>query len=161
VSSADLEDSRVRLDSLRKEIVRGRFTFEEAAQYASHDKDTRNNKGIMVNAATGSSRFEMQQLPAEAAAVIEKMNVGDISEAFIMKDQAKNRDVVSIVKLTNRIEGHRASLSEDYNMIKEMYEQNAREKIITEWIEKKIKDTYIHIEDGWDNCDFQYNGWKK
>jgi peptidyl-prolyl cis-trans isomerase SurA len=161
VSSADLEDARVRLDSLRKEIVRGRFTFEEAAQYASHDKDTRNNKGIMVNAATGSSRFEMQQLPAEAAKQIENMNVGDISEAFIMTDPAKNREVVAVVKLTNRIEGHRASLSEDYNMIKEMYEQSARDKLITEWIEKKIKDTYIRIEDGWDNCEFQYNGWKK
>jgi peptidyl-prolyl cis-trans isomerase SurA len=103
----------------------------------------------------------MQQLPAEAAKQIENMNVGDISEAFIMTDPAKNREVVAVVKLTNRIEGHRASLSEDYNMIKEMYEQSARDKLITEWIEKKIKDTYIRIEDGWDNCEFQYNGWKK
>ncbi len=161
VSSADIEDARVRLDSLRSEIVRGRFTFEEAAKYASHDKETRNNKGIMVNQQTGSSRFEMQQLPAEAAAVIEGMEVGDVSRAFVMKDQAKNRDVVAIVRLTNRIPGHRATLSEDYNMIKEMYEEHAKEQLITEWIEKKIKDTYIRIEEGWSDCDFQYKGWTK
>lgn len=161
VSSADLEDSRQRLDSLRTEIMKGTFTFEEAAQYASHDKETRNNKGIMVNQQTGSSRFEMQQLPPEAAQRIENMKVGEISEAFVMKDPTKNRDVLAIVKLTNRIDGHRASLSEDYNLLKEMYEEKAKNKLITDWIEKKISNTYTKIEEGWGNCDFQYKGWKK
>jgi peptidyl-prolyl cis-trans isomerase SurA len=161
VSSKDLEDTRVRMDSLRNEIVRGTFTFEEAAQYASQDKDTRNNKGIMMNQTNGSSRFEMKDLPQEAAAMIEKMEPGDISEAFIMKDVNRNKDVIAIVRLTNRIPGHRATLSEDYNLIKEMYESNAKEEAITEWLEKKIRTTYIKIEDGWQNCDFKYNGWLK
>lgn len=160
VSATELEAARLNLDSLRKEIVRGTFTFDEAAQYASHDKDTRKNKGIMMNQNTGSNRFEMQDLPPEIATRIENMQPGDLSEAFVMKDPKRNQDVVAVVRLTKRSPGHRATLSEDYNMIKEMYLAARKKEVIDNWVEKKIKNTYIRIEDGWDNCEFQYKGWK-
>ena len=161
VSQKDLEDAVVRLDSLRKEIISDKFTFEDAARYVSQDKDTRYNKGFMVNVVNGSTRFEMQDLPQEVSRKIETMKIGDISEPFVMIDQARNKEVVAIVKLSNRIEGHRATLSEDYNLIKEMYENYQKENIIREWIEKKIKDTYVRIEDGWNDCEFKYSGWVK
>lgn len=161
VSSADLEKARLNLDSLRKEIVGGKFTFDEAARYASHDKDTRNNRGVMMNQNTGSSRFEMQDLPPEVAVQVEKMQPGDISSAFVMKDPKRNQDVVAVVRLTSRTPGHRATLSEDYNMIKEMYLTARKQEVINEWVEKKISTTYNRIEDSWGNCEFQYKGWKK
>ena len=159
VSTKDLSDGVVKLDSLRKEIVAGKFSFEEAAYYVSQDKDTKNNNGVMMNQQTGSNRFEMQDLPSEVARKIELMQPGDISDAFIMKDVRKNRDVIAIVKLTNRIPGHKATLSDDYNLLKQMYEASAKEKIITEWVEKKIGETYTKISEGWDACDFHYKGW--
>lgn len=163
VSDADLRESVVRLDSLRKDIVAGKVKFEDAARYVSQDKDTRNNGGRMVNNTemTSSPRFEMQQLPPEVAAQIEKMQPGDVSEAFIMKDEKKNADVVAIVRLTERIPGHRASMQDDYNMIKNLYEESLKEQMIKDWVERKIKETYVKIEDGWNNCDFQYEGWIK
>lgn len=161
VSEKDLREATVRLDSLRKEIVAGKFPFEEAARFVSQDKDTKNNKGIMVNQMTGSPRFEMQDLPPEVARRVELMQPGDISEAFIMKDTKRNKDIVAIVKLTNRVPGHKANLSDDYNMIKQMYEAQRKNEILKEWVEKKIKDTYVKIADGWQNCDFQYDGWIK
>jgi len=161
VSRADIDTAVQRLDSLRKEIVAGVFTFDDAARYASQDKDTKNNKGIMVNPQTGSTRFQMQDLPHAVAQRVEKMQPGDISEAFVMMDEAKNREVVAIVRLTNRIEGHKANLSDDYNQLKTMYEVVAKEKILKDWVEQKIHNTYVHIEEGWDNCEFQYQGWKK
>lgn len=161
VSSEDLQEAVTRLDSLRSEINNGKYTFENAAKFVSQDKDTRNNKGIMINKESGSTRFEMQQLPAEAAMRIASMKPGDISEAFVMKDVAKNKDVVAIVKLTQRIDGHRASLAEDYNMLKDMYENHAKEEILKKWIEKKIRETYVRIEDGWGDCEFEYKGWVK
>ena len=161
VSRADIDTAVQRLDSLRKEIVAGVFTFDDAARYASQDKDTKNNKGIMVNPQTGSTRFQMQDLPHAVAQRVEKMQPGDISEAFVMMDEAKNREVVAIVRLTNRIEGHKANLSDDYNQLKTMYEVVAKEKILKDWVEQKIHNTYVHIEEGWDNCEFQDQGWKK
>ncbi len=161
VSSKDLSDAVHRLDSVRKEIVGKQFTFEEAAQYLSQDKDSRNNRGIMVNQKTGSSRFEMQDLPSEVARQIETMQPGDISEAFVMKDAARNRDVAAIVRLSERVPGHKATLAQDYNQIKQMYENWRRQQILDEWVEKKIKETYVRIEEGWDGCDFKYEGWVK
>lgn len=159
VSSKDLSEGVVKLDSLRKEIMAGKFSFEDAARVVSQDKDTKNNNGVMMNMKTGSSRFEMQDLPPEVARKLELMQPGDISDAFIMKDRSKNRDVIAIVKLTERIPGHKATLSDDFSLIKTMYENNARDKVITEWVENKIKDTYTRISEGWDGCEFQYKGW--
>lgn len=161
VNEKDLREATVRLDSLRKEIVAGKFPFEDAARYVSQDKDTKNNRGVMVNPQTGSPRFEMQELPPEVARRVEMMKPGDVSEAFIMKDTKRNRDIVAIVKLTSRVPGHKANLSDDYNMLKEMYEAKRKEEILKEWVERKIKDTYVKIADGWQNCEFEYEGWIK
>lgn len=162
VSEKDLSDAVVRLDSLRTDIVENnKFTFEEAVGYLSHDKDTRNNRGVMVNSESGNSRFQMSELPQEVAREVNKLQPGEISQAFIMKDLKTNHDIVALVKLTNRIEGHKANLSDDYQAIKNMYEQSRQKEILDEWLAKKIKDTYIRIEDGWRECDFKHTGWIK
>ena len=161
VGSQELTAAVTRLDSIGADLKAGKFTFEEAARYLSQDKDSRNNNGIMMNQQTGSSRFEMQQLAPEIAAQVEHMQPGDVSEAFIMKDERKNQDVAVIVKLTSRTPGHTANLAEDFNLAKQMYEAHQREEAIRQWIEKKIRETYVRIEDGWEGCDFKYAGWQK
>ncbi len=161
VSDKDLEIAINRLDTIRTDIINGKVTFEELVPFVSQDKDTRYSKGVMVNQNTNSTRFEMSQLPQEIAKVINTMAVGEISEPFIMKSTKSNRDIVAIVKLTNRIDAHKANLSDDYQMIKGMYENARKSDIIKEWLDKKIKDTYIRIEDNWSNCDFEHKGWIK
>lgn len=78
-----------------------------------------------------------------------------------MKDVKSNRDVVAIVRLKERVEGHKATLSDDYNMLKQMATEHASDEIIRAWVEKKIASTYVRIEDGWNECDFKYKGWVK
>lgn len=160
-SDAEIETALVRMDSVRKDIEAKKFTFEEAAPYISQDKDTRNNQGRMVNQETGTPRFEMSQLPQEVARKVSSMEVGDISEAFVMKDPKRDRDIVAMVKLTARIPAHKANLSDDYQIIKNLYESSAKEKLITDWLAKKIKDTYVKVEDNWADCEFQHEGWMK
>ena len=161
VSDKDLEIAINRLDTIRTDILDGKVTFEELVPYVSQDKDTRYSKGVMVNQNTNSTRFEMSQLPQEVAKVVNTMKVGEISQPFIMKSSKSNRDIVAIVKLTNRIDAHKANLSDDFQMIKGMYENARKEEIIKEWLDKKIKDTYIRIEDSWSNCEFEHKGWIK
>jgi peptidyl-prolyl cis-trans isomerase SurA len=160
VSDEALTEAIHRLDSVRANIVtHKRFTFEEAAPVLSQDKDTRNNSGRMVNSASGTTRFEMKDLPQEVAKVVNNMQVGDISEAFIMKDPKRDRDIVALVKLTNRIPAHKATISEDYQTIKGMYEASAKQKMVKEWLSKKIRDTYVKIEDNWADCEFEHPEW--
>jgi hypothetical protein len=68
---------------------------------------------------------------------------------------------VAIVKLAERKAAHRANIADDYQTIKDMYENDQREKILRNWLEKKIKDTYVRIEPGWRNCEFTHKGWIK
>lgn len=162
VSDKDLTDALGRLDSVRSDIVDGqKFTFEQAVAYLSQDKDTHNNRGIMVNQQNGTPRFEMADLPQEVAKVVNEMSVGDISKPFIMIDPKLNREIVAMVKLTNRIDGHKANMADDYQKIKDMYEEKERENLLKRWLETKIKDTYVRIEEGWRNCDFTHKGWIK
>ncbi len=161
VSDKDLEIAIGRLDTVRNDILAEKLTFDEAVTYVSQDKDTRNSRGVMVNENNGTVRFEMAHLPQEVGKVVDKLKVGEISEPFIMKDPKRDRDIVAIVKLTARIDAHKANLSDDYQLIKNMYEQATKSEIIKNWINKKIKDTYVRIEDGWRGCEFEHEGWIK
>lgn len=160
VAEKDLTEAVNRMDSLRSDILDKKFTFEDAV-FFSQDKTTRNNKGHMVNENTGSTRFQMSELPQEVAKRVADMEPGDISEPFIMTDPKTNHEIVAMVKLTSRIPGHKANISDDFQLVKSMYENARRQEILDEWLANKIKNTYIRIEEGWRNCDFKNKGWIK
>ncbi len=162
VSDKDLETAITRLDSLRADIIDNKkISFEEAARVVSQDKDTKMSNGVMVNSQTGNTAFEMSQLPQEIAREVAKLKPGEISQPFIMKDPKRDRDIVAMIKLTYRTDAHQANLGDDYQQIKEMFEASRKQKILTDWLEKKIADTYVRIEDGWRGCDFTHKGWIK
>ena len=161
VSEKDISDALARLDTLRSDLEDKKFTFDEITQYVSQDKDTRNNKGLMVNPQTGNSKFEMGQLPQDVAKVVANLEVGEISEPFVMTDDRKNKEVVAIVKLKARIEGHKANMSDDYQILKTIVEDRKKTDILNEWLAKKQSETYIRIKEGWRNCEFKYDGWIK
>lgn len=161
VSDKDLEKGINRLDSLRKDILAEKLTFEEAVMRVSQDKDTRFSRGIMVNDQNGTVRFEMSQLPQEVGKVVNRMEVGEISEPFIMKDPKRDRDIVAMVKLTARVDAHKANLADDYQLVKNMYENAEKSEIVKKWVDRKIKETYVKVEDGWRGCEFKHEGWIK
>lgn len=162
VADKDLTDAIHRLDSLRTDIVDNKkVSFEEAVRYVSQDKDTRMSNGVMVNSSTGTTRFQMSELPQEVAKAVGTMEPGEISQPFIMRDPKRDREIVAMVRLTNRIDAHSANLAEDYQTIKDMYEAAESQAIIDKWLADKIKTTYVRIEDGWRDCDFQHKGWIK
>lgn len=164
IDSKDVEACLARLDSISADIKDGKFSFEIGAQEISDDKDTRNNHGIMVNTKpeTGerTTRFEMGELPGEVARVVNDMEVGEISEPFTMIDK-RGREVCAIVKLKNRIPAHRASITEDFQILKGAVESIKSEEFIQKWIREKQKSTYVRIKEGWGECDFKYPGWVK
>ena len=126
-----------RLDSIADDIRNGKFTFEEAASVLSQDKDTRNNHGLLPNPQTNTSKFEMQELPPEIAKVVDKMKVGEISEAFTMIPQKTGKEECVIVKLKSRINGHKATISEDYQNLKEIVLEKRRDEMLDKWIREK------------------------
>lgn len=87
------------------------------------------------------------------------MQEGDISQAFIMMDQTKNKEVCAIVKLRSKKDMHRANLTDDFQVIRGMLEQKLSAEFIHDWILRKQKETYISIDPAWRGCDFEYPGW--
>ncbi len=165
VSEKELTEATARMDSLSADLKDNKFSFEEAATFVSYDKDTRNNKGLMVNqnqegSNYGTSKFEMQELPQEVGKVVYEMQVGEISKPFTMIT-SKQKEVVAIVKLKSRIEQHKANLSDDFQAMKSMVEKKKKEELLDNWIRKQQKSTYVRIAEGWRNCDFKYPGWVK
>lgn len=161
VSQKDLDSAVAKLDSLRKDIVANKYTFEQAALYVSQDKDSRNNKGLMMNPNTHTTLFEMADLPDDIGKVVDKLNVGEMSEPFITINQSNNRQQVAMVKLVRRIEAHKADLVEDFQVLKTMYENQRKSDIIDEWVKEKQSKTYVHISEGWRDCEFKYDWQKK
>lgn len=165
VSDKELREATAKMDSLYADLQSNKFSFEEAATFVSFDKDTRNNKGLMVNQNyesnnSGTPKFEMQELPPEIGKVVYTMQVGDISKPFTMLT-SKQREVVAIVKLKARTEGHKANLTDDFQALKAIVEAKKREELLNNWIVKKQKTTYVRISENWKNCDFRYPGWVK
>ena len=165
VSDKELTEATTRMDSLYNDLKAEKFSFDEAATFVSADKDTRNNKGLMVNqnyesSNYGTPKFEMQELPQEIGKVVYQMQVGDISKPFTMLTD-KQKEVVAIVKLKARVNGHKANLADDFQAMKQLVESRKREELLNDWIRKKQKTTYVRISEGWKNCDFKYPGWVK
>ncbi len=149
------------LDTLAKDIRKGKFTFEEAATYVSDDKDTRSNNGLMSNfTETGrTSKFQLRDLPSEIAKVVDGMQVGEVSEPFKMVSEKNGRTEVVIVKLKSRIDTHRATITEDFQVMKDIVLEKRKEEFLDEWVKKKIKATYVRINDRYKNGTYQYEGW--
>ena len=154
----DLMNGLSRLDSIADDIRNNKFTFEDAVINISSDKDTRMNYGLLPNTETGTSKFEMQYLPQEIARAVNTMNVNEISEPFIMRNN-KGKEVCAIVKLKSRVKGHKATLAEDFQALKSVVLEKKCSEKIDKWIREKQKTTYVRINEKWRNCDFKYPGW--
>ena len=143
------------------------FTFEDAALRFSADKDSRNNGGLMTNVGqysmqasqyANTARFTKEELPVEIAQVVDTLQVGSISAPFLMK--LKNqKDVVAIVKLKKKTERHIANIQDDFEILRKIVLQKKQQDALNKWVRKKIKETYIRIDDDWKNCDFKYTEW--
>ena len=157
------------LDSVANEFRNGTFvlekggksiSFEEGAGYISDDKDTRNNMGLMANTNEDgrTSRFQMSELPTEIARVVDTLKVGEISSAFSMLNE-RGKTVCAIVKLKSRTDGHRATITEDFQVMQKVVLQKEQENFLKNWIQKKIKETYVRMDERYKNCNFLYEGW--
>ena len=164
IEESEINRGIARLDSIANDIRAEKFTFEAAAFALSDDKDTRNNHGLMANkdlqTMTVSSRFQMKDLPQDVAKVVDTLQIGQISKAFRMVND-KGQVICAIVKVKNRIDGHHAGLTEDFQVLRDVVVNKRREERIEQWIKDKINTTYIRIIPDWRNCTFQYSGWIK
>ena len=178
VSDEAVQKALLRLDTIATAIRQGevpemlkafinpekpieKFSFEDAVSVFSDDKDTRNNNGLMFNVTQEgqrTSRFKLADLPAEVAKTVDALQVGEVSKPFQMINE-RGKTVCAVVKLKNRTEGHKATITEDFQVMKNVVLAKRREQVLHDWVVKRIKSTYVRINDRYRNCNFEYEGW--
>jgi peptidyl-prolyl cis-trans isomerase SurA len=161
---ADAIRANVVPEMIRSQLITvpDHFSFEDAVTVFSDDKDTRNNRGLMANRSESgqTSRFQLQDLPPEVAKVVDTLKVGQISTAFPMiNDQGKT--VCVIAKLKSRTEGHKATITEDFQVMKDVVLAKRNEERVHQWVVDKIKSVYTRLNDNYRDCQFEYEGWFK
>ena len=163
ISATEKNKAMLRLDSIADAIRNNKVSFKNATRLYSQDKDTRNNGGLLINPYTGTSRFQMEQLPQEIGKLVYNMNVGEISEPFTMVDtrENRNREICAIVRVKSKTKAHPASVTEDFIQLKDIVLQHKKEKIIEDWIREKQQEIYVRINENWRSCEFMYPGWIK
>jgi len=158
---AAIEAARLKADSIANLIRNDSVSFEEATLLYSFDKDTKLTGGLMVNPQDNSTKFDIQMIPPAINRQLEKMDVGDISDPFLMKDERYGKDYYAIIKLKSRVEAHKANLTDDYQLIQTILENKKREELFKKWIADKQRDNYISISPKWSGCSFEFKGWIK
>lgn len=164
IPMASVNECLSRLDSIAQDIRKGNHTFEYCVTTYSQDKDTRNNNGLMAYSSDpnvpGMSKIELQNLPQDVSKVVSRMHVGEISDPFVLQ-QRNGKTTCAIVKLKNKIDGHKANMADDYDVLYNIVYGIRQQETLEKWIRDKQRTTYVRISEGWNDCDFKYPGWGK
>ena len=135
------------------------LTFELSAQLFSEDKDSKMNGGKIMNPQTGTTKFDAEllgQFDPMLFFAAEKMKPGEETQPVLWQKQDGSQ-AYRIIKLLSRSEPHRANLKDDYQKIQDAALQEKQEKILNNWIDKKIKKTYVKVDDDFNSCKFENN----
>lgn len=164
VPQVSVDECLARLDTIADDIRKGNHSFEFCVAAYSDDKDTYKNNGLMTYresaSSPGVSKFQMHQLPQDVAKVVDRMQVGEVSEPFAMQLQ-NGKVTCAVVKLKNRIYAHKATMAEDFQTLYDIVYSARCQEALEKWIREKQRTTFIRISEGWNDCEFIYPGWVK
>lgn len=159
ISQLDVLRAKNELDSVQKLISNGKISFNAAALKYSDDKETKQNGGLIVNPANNNTKWEIEELgqtDQNLVFMLDKMQVGEVTPVLQYAGQ-DTKQAWRIVYLKSRSEPHKANLKDDYAKILNMATFDKQKKIITDWIAKKSKTTYIKINSEFNSCKLEYN----
>lgn len=158
-SPEDLEKARLQLDTILTRIKSGEITFEEAVEKYSDDPGKKSG-GYLINNANsannGTTWWEMEELEPQVSFVINKLEVGQVSSPVPAKTE-DGKDAYRLIKLKDRVEPHRANLTDDYSLINSYALEHKKEQKIKDWVNDNVENAYIMIIDDYKGCPFEYN----
>jgi peptidyl-prolyl cis-trans isomerase SurA len=156
-----LERSALKMDTCYQLLKQNKITWDDAVVRFSNDEATKQNKGIITNPFTGEQTWDMEdlnQIDQQIFLLTESMNKGDITAPNLYADMMERKQGVRIVRMMDRIPPHVANLKDDYALIKRAAESDKKQRIINEWVQSKIGNAYIRIDESYLDCEFS-NPW--
>ena len=159
ISPDAMAEVKKKVDLIRKRVVDGELTFQEAAKSFSDEKSTKNNGGVLINPTTGDTRFELTKIDPVLYNQIQRLGDNEISSPLLEQDRQGNQSY-KLIMVSDRFDEHVADYSKDYIKIKELALKEKQLIAIQKWMNEKIIDTYISVNDQNKQCNFA-NKWLK
>jgi len=160
VSQKSIDAAQTKIDDIKAKIDSKELTFAEAARASSDDKETRNNGGQLLNPVTFDTKFDLTKMDPTLSAQVYNLNEDEVSKVYTDRDRT-GKSSLKIFTVTKKYEEHQADYSKDYERIKQLALREKQIRTIDKWQNEKIKDTYISINQDYQDCDFAGNWMKK
>ena len=157
-SSKSLMNAKEDITKIKLDIDSNIISFDAAVKKFSDD-NSKNNGGLIINPSTGSSQFTFEQLDPTIRYLVEKMNIGDLTPPSLTKSKDGSQAAYRVIRLNNKIESHKANVSDDFDKLKEYALVNKKQTIIDKWVSDKIPSTYIELSEDLSVCSC-YKKWK-
>ncbi|WP_240607739.1 peptidylprolyl isomerase [Marixanthomonas spongiae] len=160
VSQSTIDDARAKIDSIRTKVVNGELSFADAAMKYSDEKETRFSGGQLVNPVSGDTRFELTKMDPALSAQVYNLKANEVSKVYSDRDRT-GKTKFKFLTVTRRYEEHKADFSKDYEKIKELALKQKQVKEIEKWQNEKIDETYVKVNEDYQDCNFTSNWLKK
>ena len=114
-----LKETEKKVEDIIKEIESGAITFEEAVKKYSQDKDTKNNAGLIINAQTGESKFDLTRMDPALYARVNDLQQGSMTPPFYDESRGGEK-MYKFFYMRERTDTHTADLVQDYEKIQNL-----------------------------------------
>lgn len=158
-SNDAINDASIRMDECFSRLNQNEITWDEAVSQYSNDDKTKQNGGIITNPITGDQLWDMEnlnQVDQQIYLLTDAMEKGDITSPNLYVDIFERKQGIRIVRLMERYEPHVANIKDDYTLIKAAAENDKKEKTMAKWIDSKISNAFIRVDDSYQSCKFSY-----
>lgn len=157
-SSTSLMNAKDDITKIKLDIDSNIISFDSAVKKFSDD-NSKNNGGLIINPSTGSSQFTFEQLDPTIRYLVEKMNIGDLTPPSLTKSNDGSQAAYRVIRLNNKIESHKANVTDDFDKLKEYALVSKKQTVIDKWVSDKIPSTYIELSEDLSVCSC-YKKWK-
>ena len=139
------------IDTLAKRVGDGTLSFDAAVVRFSTREATKNQRGQVVNARDGGTRFGVDELDPNLFFLLQNLDEGAVSEPVQLFDEDK-RPYWAMIRLDQRHPAHRANPQDDYALFQQQVEAELREEALGKWVNKRIGESYIRIDPPYFEC---------
>lgn len=137
--------ARDELLAIRDSVLNHNVAFEAMARRHSQDEYSSARGGFVSDPRTGERDLRLDALGPQWTAVVNTLQVGEISEPSTVRLLDGSTEAVHIVLLQKRTPPHALSVEQDYALLSNYALNDKRSRVFSEWVGRLQRDVYVDI----------------
>lgn len=150
VTSIEIHEGVLKMDSVRKLLVAGKMQFGEAVSKFSDDDGSKFSAG-QISGRDGSTFLTIDQLDKDMVLMMKDLKVGEYSAPVEFTDE-RGKKGIRIVYLRSKTQPHRENLKDDYNRVAQRALEEKKNDALESWFGKKIPTYFIRVDKDYQGC---------